>query len=197
MRRLVPSILACALLLLLPASALADAEAVLRDCEDSSLSRSYSQAEYREALANIPTDLDEYSDCRDVIRRAQLAAAGGGGGSGSDPGSGAGSAGSGDAGSAGGGGTTGGSPAPVAPGTTPALTQSSPEDVEALRRAQREGDSPLPVGGRSLRPGGAGFAEGAVHNGLPAPLVAVLVLLGLAALAGTAVAVRSRVRRPD
>jgi hypothetical protein len=61
------------LLLVLPAMAMASGETVLQDCaDDSELSRTYSQAEYKKALANIPADLDEYTDCRSIIRAAQL-----------------------------------------------------------------------------------------------------------------------------
>ena len=61
-----------------PVHAVASGEDVLRDCaEDGDLDRRYSQEEYRDARRSMPADLDEYSDCRDVIRRAELAAAGG------------------------------------------------------------------------------------------------------------------------
>jgi hypothetical protein len=64
------------LLLAIPATAMASGDSVLEDCaDDGALSRTYSQAEYKAALANLPADLDEYSDCRAVIRRAQLSRA--------------------------------------------------------------------------------------------------------------------------
>jgi len=37
----------------------------------------FSQQEYREALANLPTEVEEYSNCTNLIRHAELAAAGG------------------------------------------------------------------------------------------------------------------------
>lgn len=62
------------LLLALPAAAMASGDTVLRDCgDDQELSRAYSQAEYKQALAHLPADLDEYTDCRAIIRAAQLA----------------------------------------------------------------------------------------------------------------------------
>src|SRR3954454_7147762 len=87
------------LLVLLPAAAAhASAAQVIRDCtDDGVLSGHYSQKELRSALANLPSDVDEYTNCRDVIRAAQLSA-----GSGSSSG--------------GGGTTTGGG------GTTPGRT---------------------------------------------------------------------------
>ena len=60
----------------------AHAASLLDDCQDGRIDGTYSQADYRRALRNIPSDFDQYTDCRRVIRRAQLAAAGGG----SDPG---------------------------------------------------------------------------------------------------------------
>jgi hypothetical protein len=73
--------LALALLcaLALPALASASGAQVIRDCaDDGHLSKTYSQADLRKALEDLPTDVDEYTDCRDVIRRAQLGVAGGG-----------------------------------------------------------------------------------------------------------------------
>lgn len=47
---------------------------VIRDCsEDGTLEKRYSQRELSGALDTLPSDLDEYTDCRGVIRRAQLA----------------------------------------------------------------------------------------------------------------------------
>ena len=44
---------------------------------DGKVNGTYSQKDYREALANIPADADQYSDCRAILRAAQLAAASG------------------------------------------------------------------------------------------------------------------------
>ena len=71
MRRL--ALIVVTLLLAVPATALASGETVLKDCaDDEELSRTYSQAEYKKAIASIPADLDEYTDCRAIIRKAQL-----------------------------------------------------------------------------------------------------------------------------
>lgn len=59
----------------------ASAGDVIRDCsEDGVLNRQYSQKELSGALDNLPSDLDEYTDCRTVIRQAQLGGARGKGG---------------------------------------------------------------------------------------------------------------------
>ena len=72
------ALLIFAFCLLLPAGALASGDDVLEDCAaDGQLNRTYSQAEYKKALQDIPADLDEYTDCRALIRRARLRGAGG------------------------------------------------------------------------------------------------------------------------
>jgi hypothetical protein len=68
------------------ASADTGAKIIERCTHGQSLS-GFSQQDYRRALQELPTEVEEYSDCANLIRRAQLAAAGGGGsgGSGSAP----------------------------------------------------------------------------------------------------------------
>src|SRR5215210_6222491 len=67
-----------------PAANAASTTQILRDCaDDGVLQGDYSPSELRKARQNIPTDTDEYTDCRDVLARAASAGvAGGGGGSG-------------------------------------------------------------------------------------------------------------------
>ena len=71
-RLLTPAVIA--LCLLLPAeSALASGADVIRDCNDHGhLTKTYSQKEYRQALSQMPADIRQYTDCEDIIRRAQL-----------------------------------------------------------------------------------------------------------------------------
>ncbi len=62
--------------LLTPAVAAADYNELLKDaCRDERVDGTYPQKDYREALANIPADADQYTNCRGVLRAAQLAAA--------------------------------------------------------------------------------------------------------------------------
>lgn len=72
-------------------SAAAGLSAPVADCNThAQLTRHYSVAELRSALATMPADVKEYSNCADVIQRALLAQLGGlhgGGGSGSGGGS--------------------------------------------------------------------------------------------------------------
>lgn len=177
MRRVIVCItaLVCAFALILPASAPASGRAVIRDCtDDGQLSKGYTQKEYRDALAHLPTDVDEYTDCRDVIRRAQL-----GGASGSKNGPG-GPSGAGGSGGGGGGG----------------LTQASGSaEKTALARAQKGGGAPIHIGGQTVTPGGSRFTAADVRNALPAPVLVVLVMLGAGALVAGGATARNRVGR--
>jgi hypothetical protein len=140
-------------------------EKILQECQNGSLTGDYTAREIRDARNNIPTDIDQYSDCRDVLSRALAAKAGGGGGGG---------------GGVGGGGAGGGG---GAEGTGPLLTPSSPADTKAIQNAQVKGDDPVKVGDSTVAPGAAGLAAGAPRTDLPTGLIIVLALLGVAALA--------------
>jgi hypothetical protein len=159
-------------------------DAVIRDCaQDSSLSKTYTQAEYKDALAHLPKDVKEYTDCQDVIRRAQLSAAGGGGtGAGGSGGSGAGAG-------VGSGGGTGGGAAPTAGGSgnglndvTNAIATASPKERAALQQAIA-GGGPVTVNGRDLSPGALSRGDLSSNTSIPGPLIVVLILLALGTVA--------------
>ncbi len=176
-RRLLIALLSTCLCAVAPTGvALADGEDVLRDCNDNGkLDKGYSQGDLRDAIENIPTDLDEYTDCRDVIRRAQLGLGGSSGGSGSGF-AGAGG-GAGGASTGGGGGTGGGSSA----NATEALANATPEEKAALAQTTAEGGTaPVRIGGALISPS-VGVAS---STSLPTPLIIVLVLLSVVGLAG-------------
>jgi hypothetical protein len=63
-------------LLALPGKAVAvPPEIIHQDCAaDGDLDRTYTRADLEAALLSIPADLDFYTNCRDVIRQAYLAA---------------------------------------------------------------------------------------------------------------------------
>src|SRR5689334_12269895 len=131
MRRTSFMALLAALVLAPSAHAAGTTQQILRDCiDDGVLQGHYTQAELRKAAANLPTDVDEYSDCGGVLSRALQngdptksddndssnssgGATGGGGGS-SNGGNGGGTS---DPG------TPAGTPAPTA---TPAVTPTTP-----------------------------------------------------------------------
>jgi hypothetical protein len=140
---------------------------VIRDCaQDSDLDGHYSQRELEQARRHLPTDIDEYTDCRDLINSAL---AGGGGGSG------------------------GGFGAPADPSlTTPAgAVAKSHADIDALNAQAKSdrGKSSGPqvrVAGNAVTPGGghALFKTAGAANGLPRPLLFTLIAVGLLATAG-------------
>ena len=73
-------ILACvvAMLLVTASPAFADTrQQILRECQDGALTGDYTAKEIRDARDNIPTDIDQYSNCRQVLTRALLGLAGG------------------------------------------------------------------------------------------------------------------------
>src|SRR5215213_9525354 len=76
---------------------------ILRECQDGRLTGNYTPSQIRDARNNIPDDIDQYSDCRDVLTRALLAGAADKGGDG-DGGGGGGSGGTGGTGGSGDGG---------------------------------------------------------------------------------------------
>ena len=154
---------------------------VIRDCtDDGVLQGHYTQKQLRDALASIPTDVDEYTNCRDVIRRAAFA--GGGGGKG-------------------GGGGAGGDFGGFKPSQGDPLKGATAQERAAVSQAAKEGGNPLqlldangkPVAGALIRPSEVARRTGPGTTDVPTPLLIVCVLLALAALAGAAPTFRHRV----
>jgi hypothetical protein len=152
-----------------PAVAQASPSAVIQDCaEDGQLDGSYSNEDLRRAADNLPSDLDEYSDCREVIGGAITSGSDKGGGRDNDAGGGA-----------------------AAAATERA---SRARDKAALDELSRGGKPKLEVGGRNIEPGSNGlFDLASTENGLPLPLLLALIAVGLLAVAGGVVVLRRRV----
>ena len=131
---------------------------VIRDCSDDGvLNKHYSQKELAGALKHLPSDIDEYTDCRGVIRDAQL-----GGGRKREALAGA-----------------------VAP---PDAGEAKKLD-DATKRS-----GPLDIGGKTVTPGGAGapFQAAALGIQLPPFVLAALIAMAMAMLAGAAYASERR-----
>ncbi len=81
-RRLSVGVLtALVLALCVAAPACADVGAtIINRCTHGQSLAGFTQQDYNKALQELPTEVEEYSDCANLIRRAQLASAGGGGG---------------------------------------------------------------------------------------------------------------------
>jgi hypothetical protein len=162
--------------LLVPASATASPDAVIRDCaSDGQLDRQYSNKDLRGALGDLPSDLDEYSDCREVIGGAIK--------SGSDKGGGRGD---GDA--------RGGSSASP---EEAAAAETDKRDLQALQGNYGSDNGHRPsvgIGGETVEPGSNGlFDLASASNTVPLPLLLALIALGLLAVIGGIVALRSRI----
>ena len=147
---------------------------IIRDCaDDGQLQGKYSQSELRDARQNLPSDVAEYTDCADVLRRTELPdrdQSGGGAGGGG--------------GGAGGGAAGGGGGGPITP-TTEA-------DRRELAKAAAAGGGAVEIGDQRIVPGAAGLGADAVRNGLPVALIVVLVLLALGGAAMAVPAARGR-----
>jgi hypothetical protein len=165
-RRLHRLALAAALLLLAsPPSARADVGAtIIERCTHGQSLGGFSQQDYARALQELPTEVEEYSECGNLIRRAQLAAAGGGGGS-------------------------GGGAGPAAPVATP-LT---PAERSALRQIAKTGSAPQLIGNEVIYPGVVHAGVASALSTLPNPLIALLAFLLACALVLAGRAVRNRV----
>jgi hypothetical protein len=156
-------------LLALPASAMADPVA---DCaHDGKLDKQYSNAELRRALDRIPGDLDEYSNCRDVISGAIAGR--------SDRG--------------------GNRPTAGTDGTPLSANEQAARDKDGAELAAITGDPDanppsVKIDGEEVEPGSNGlFDLASASNELPIPLLLALIALALLALIGGLVALRERV----
>jgi hypothetical protein len=164
------SILALALIALaMPVSAQAGGYDVIRDCaKDGRLDRNYSNAELKQARENLPSDIDEYSDCREVINGAIT--------SGSDRGGGRDGGGSGSSGT-----------------SAQEREAARSRDAAALDKLTGGGRKPtLSVAGENVAPGDNGlFDLASAANGLPLPLLLALIFAALMA-AGAGIVALSR-----
>lgn len=167
---------------------------ILRDCvEDDVLQGDYSASAMRQAIEDMPAELDEYAPCRDILSReiaAKVAAANPDPPSDDTPdaaGSGSGApAATEPAPSA----TSDPKPAPTRSGRDPGIRigPSTPEDWNALEGAGRQAAGPIEVNGRPV----ASVAS-VGRNSLPGTVIAVLALLAALALSVSVPSVRRRI----
>jgi hypothetical protein len=151
-------------------AALSSPISVIRDCsEDGVLNGKYSQSELDGALDQLPSDLDEYTDCRSVIRRAQLGAAG-------------------DKHRA--------AKRPAVADRVDAGAPPTADEQRQIARARGSGD-PVRIGKTGVRPGESGepFSSAGFGTDLPALVLVVLIALGASTLAGASLGVKRGVSR--
>ena len=175
MRRLVLTALIA--LLALPAAAGASVDDIYEDCQDGRLDKRHPKPELREALKDMPADLDEYTNCRELIRAARDNQRGGGG-------AGPGSTHENDGDDYG--------ALPAGEGGLPLGPDGKPIDPRGIATPQERADLDR---ARETRAQIAGVAPGEHSADLPFPLIALLVLAAGGILAGAAPRVRDLVRR--
>jgi hypothetical protein len=167
-----PGILA--MLMSLAGPARADVgEEIIRRCTHAESLSGFSQAAYRQALKELSAGTEEYSNCAQLIRQAQLAAAGAGRG----------------------GGPGGGAAAPGAGGAA-----ATPAEQQALAHASSAGSAPVRVGAQTIHPGVVHADIASALSALPTPLLATVAFLTICLLAAAGAGIRNHirnVRRPD
>jgi hypothetical protein len=195
-----------AALLIAPVARATPPITILRDCNDDSvLQGDYSVGDLRKARSELPTDADEYGDCRDVLSRAitQAVAAsktptptpsptststptdsgsndtGAGGSTGADSSGGSGGGSSTD---------TGRDEQDAAVLAAP----SSPQDAQAVGAAQAAGEKQIKAELVARSPDQERLAASIGRNGLPTTMVAVLVLIAATLVAALLPLIRRR-----
>ena len=169
---LLPGLIAVALCaaLLAPSAALASWEDLLKQAcgKNGQVTGTFTQSEYKQALANIPADADQYSNCRSIIEAAQLAAS-----TGSQA-------------------TSQGQAATILDTSTPAEKQA----IQAAVTSTSQGKQQTKVGDVVVDPaafGTAATATATLHK-LPVSLKVMLVLLAAGSLAALGAVLIPRVR---
>lgn len=162
-------VLAVLALMAVPGSAMADP---ISDCNtDGDLDKQYTNGQLRKAIENLPTDLDEYSNCREILSGAITSGSDKGG---SRP-------------------TPSTDPAALPPEEHEARAKDN-EDLEAITADPEKSPPSVKVGDETVEPGSNGlFDLASASNDLPVPLLVALVALGLVALIGGLVAMRERI----
>ncbi len=177
--------LLAALLLVTATAHAADPIEILRDCQDDDvLQGDYTAAELRKARSELPTDIDEYSPCRDILGRAIAAkTAKADNNDGGDPGAGGG--GTGGSTNSGGGGSAPSPDEAARDAERDAILSgpSSPADAKAVGEAADFGDRAVLADANPKSPGEARLAASVGRNGLPGTMLAVLALVAAALLA--------------
>jgi hypothetical protein len=153
-----------------PAPAGADVGAtIIERCTHGQSLSGFSQQAYRKALQEVTAEVNEYSECSNLIRKAELSAAGRG------------------VGAAGGG---GGAPSTLTVNVPP----PTPAEQHTLQQVTRgAGATPVRVGAQTVVPGVVHANIASAVNSLPTPLLALLAFMLTIALLVLGRAVRDRV----
>lgn len=147
-----------------------EASEIVHRCTHGESLSGFSQKAYRKALRELTSVAHEYSDCEELIHKAQLASAGRHGG---------------------------GLGGPSGPGGGSTPLALSPGEQRAVQSAHR-GPAPVALGNKLVTPGAMHVNLSSALNSLPTPLLTMLAFLLAAAatLAGGDLRNRVRARRP-
>jgi hypothetical protein len=176
MRTLRHIVIALAMLALaVPATAAAKGyQDVIRDCsQDGQIDGHYTQHQLDQARHHIPSDIDEYTSCRDAIATALARGRNGGGGTGA-----------------------GSPPSNPALTTTAGATAYNQKAYNSLKADSRQKAAPkVNVGASDIAAGGGKSAlltNASAANTIPPSVLGSLIGVGLLTLAGTALLVMRR-----
>ena len=171
MIRAVTRVLAVAVLALVALPGSATANPVIDCARDGDLDKKYSNAELRRAIDRIPGDLDEYSNCREILSGAIT---GGSDKGGNRP-------------------TVGADGSPIPPDEQAARGKDN-EDLAAITGDPDKNRPNVEVGGERVEPGDNGlFDLASASNDLPLPLLVALIALAVVTLVGGYVALREHI----
>ncbi len=166
-RRLAPCAGVLLLLLLAAAPARADdvGHKIIRLCAEGKSLAGFPPSAYAKALKEISPTTEEYSECGQLIRQAQAAAASGKRSSGS--------------------GSSGATSGPV---------QATPAEQKSIALAARSGAAPVELGGGEVHPGVVHANVASALSTLPTPVLALLAFLLACLVAFGAGLARKRIR---
>jgi hypothetical protein len=159
-----PALAAVTLLAGAPAAQASEAQTIIEKCGHGEPFSGYSQNAYREALKHMPTEISEYTDCANLIRKDELAAAGGGAG------------------------------AAASGASSNVALPLTPSEQRAVQSAHNNGSAPVRVGSVPIRPGVVHADIASAVNTLPDSLFAVLAFMLAGALVLAVGEVHKRVR---
>jgi hypothetical protein len=150
------------------------AEKIIDRCTHGESLSGFTQKQYGEALKDLSAGTEEYSNCAQLIRQAQLAGAGAGHG--------------------------GAVPGAASTPSTRAAIAPTPSEQKAIAHAPSAGAAPVRVGDQTIHPGVVPVSIDSALNSLPTPLLATVAFLLIGLLLAAGAGIRNRIRhgrRPD
>ncbi len=166
-KRALMALCATALALLTPVAAARadDAHKILDRCGHAESIAGFPPSAYAKALKDISATSEEYSECGQLIREAEAAAAQGHG-----------------------------SPSAGVPGAAAQAVAATPAEQREIASAAKSDGGPIDLGGQPVHPGVVHADVASALSTLPAPLLALLAFLLACLLACAARVLQKRIR---